>query len=152
MDKIDNEILVILQENARTPNSDIAKKLDMAPSAIWERIKKLEEQGVIKQYSALVDPATVGLDILAFVNIQIDSANWTNHCSENIESIANVEELYEVIGEDSYLAKVRAKDMNELSEILKNKISAVPKVKSTRTVIVTKVLKEGPILINTNLK
>lgn len=151
LDKLDAKILSILEENSRTQNSDISKRLDMAPSGIWERIKKLEESGTIKKYSAIVNPADLGLNILAFINIKIDSANWSSESSCKIESIENVEELHEVLGEDSYLAKVRARDMDHLSEILKNQIGSISQIKSTRTTIVTKTLKYNTALINENL-
>ncbi|MBT4989125.1 MAG: Lrp/AsnC family transcriptional regulator [Rickettsiales bacterium] len=145
MDKIDNSILDLLQENARIANSDIAKKLNMAPSAIWERIKKLEEKNIIKKYSVVIDPKAMDLNILAFVTINIDSANWSQKLSTKILSITNIEELHEVIGEDSYLAKVRAKNMYELSDILKNKIGIIPEVKATKTTIAINSLKENSL-------
>lgn len=141
MDKIDSAIVALLIEDARMPNSDIAKKLKMATSAIWERIKKLEESGIIQKYTAVVNPAALGLNILAFVSISVVSANWSDKFAKNLKKIKNIEELHEVIGEDSYLAKIRVKDMQELYEILKNKISVIPEIKSTKTITVINTLK-----------
>lgn len=142
MDQIDLSILSLLKNNAKLPNSDIAKKLDMAPSAIWERIKKLEENNIIKKYSTIIDPKIFGFDVLAFVKIKVNSANWSDKFSHKLQCLENVEELHEIIGEDSYLAKVRAKNMDELSDILKSKIGAIKEIQSTQTVIVTKTIKE----------
>jgi len=144
MDKIDHSIIELLRRNARMPNSDIAKKLGMAPSAIWERIKKLEESKVIQKYCAIINPIAVDLNILAYVTISVNSANWSDKFALQVKSIENVEELHEVIGEDSYLLKVRAKNMEELSEVLKNKIGVIPEVATTKTVIAVNSLKEDP--------
>lgn len=144
MDIIDRSILKLLQEDARMANSDIAKKLDIAASVIWDRIKKMEERGVIKKYRAVVNPEAIGLNILAFSTIVVNSTNWSNKCSKHLEEIENIEELHEVVGESSYLAKIRVKDMNELSEILKNKIAIIPEVELTKTVIAVNSVKENP--------
>ena len=151
LDKLDGQILEILEGNARAQNSELAKELNMVPSGIWERVKKLEESGIIKGYSTVINPYHLGFKFFAYVNIKVDSANWSSDFSRQIESIENVEELHEVLGEDSYLAKVRAKDMDDLSEILKNQIGAIEQVKSTKTTIVTKTLKGNSPLINENL-
>jgi Lrp/AsnC family transcriptional regulator, leucine-responsive regulatory protein len=145
MDKIDSKILELLQNNARMANSDIAKKLKMAPSAIWERIKKLEESNVIRKYSTIINPADVGLNILAFTTIKVKSSNWSDQVSQRIADVTNVEELHEIIGEDSYLAKIRAKNINELSDILKNKIGIIPEIEFTKTTIVTNSVKENSL-------
>lgn len=143
MDKTDKLIIKSLQENAKITNADLAKKLNMAPSAIWERIKKLEEKNVIKQYSIAVDSSCVDLDILAYITININSANWSDSFSDQISCIENILELHEVIGADSYLAKIRTKDMNELSYILKNKIGKIKEVTSTKTTIVARSIKDN---------
>lgn len=142
MDKIDKTIIELLRENARIANSDIAKHLGMAPSAIWERIKKLEDNNVIQRYCAIINPISVDLNILAYVTISVNSANWSDTLAMQLQEINRVEELHEVIGEDSYLIKVRVKDMEELSEVLKNKIGVIPEISATKTVIAVKSLKE----------
>ena len=142
MDKIDKTIIELLRENARIANSDIAKHLGMAPSAIWERIKKLEDNNVIQRYCAIINPISVDLNILAYVTISVNSANWSDKLAMQLQEINRVEELHEVIGEDSYLIKVRVKDMEELSEVLKNKIGVIPEISATKTVIAVKSLKE----------
>lgn len=143
MDKVDVAILGLLKNNAKIPNSDIAKELKMVPSAIWERVRKLEERGVIKKYVTVIDPQVVGLGILAFATLLVDTPNWSDECSARLSGISNIEELHEIIGEDSYLVKIRAKNMMDLSDILKNKIGAISEIKSTKTVISVNSIKEG---------
>ena len=146
MDNVDCEILNILQKNARTPNTEIAKQLNMVPSAILERIRKLENPdrgGVIKGYKAIINPESLGLFLLAFVRIKCEGANWSKKCGELLEAIPNIEELHEVIGEDSYLAKIRAKNMIELSQLLKEKIGMISGIAETKTIMAIKTIKEN---------
>ena len=135
MDAIDKKILQILQKNSRTPNSDIAKKLKMAASSIWERIKKLEDKKIINQYSVVLNHKALNQNILAFVTIALHSANWSEEFEKEMLKIKHIEELHEIIGEDSYIAKIRARDIDQLSNILKNKIGKIEVVKSTKTTI-----------------
>ena len=72
IDEIDIQIVEILQQNARTPNAEIARQVGMAPSAILERIRKLEERGVILGYSARVNPEAFGLGLMAYVLVRAD--------------------------------------------------------------------------------
>ena len=72
IDEIDRQILNILQQNARTPNAEIARQVGMAPSAVLERIRKLETRGVIRGYEARIDPEALGLNLLAFVFVRAE--------------------------------------------------------------------------------
>lgn len=142
MDSVDSDILKILQKNAKTSNTDIAKELGMVPSAIFERIRKLEEKGVIEKYRTIITPESVDLHIIAFVMIESATTNWSKHCTDKLMQIAHIEEIYEIMGDFSYYCKVRAKDMDHLSNILKVEIGSIPEVKSTRSIMVVKSLKE----------
>src|SRR5262245_7321073 len=70
MDSIDRKTVSILQVNGRTPHAEIARQVELAPSAVLERVRKLEARGVLRDYPARVDPAAVGLDLLAFVFVK----------------------------------------------------------------------------------
>ena len=146
MDNVDKKILEILQKNARTPNTEIAKQLDMVPSAILERIRKLEntQRGeVIKGYKAIINPASLNLHLLAFIKIKCSEANWSQKCGQQLKDIPNIEELHEVLGEDSYLAKIRVKDMTEMSKLLKENIGTIKGISETQTIMVINTLKEN---------
>jgi Lrp/AsnC family leucine-responsive transcriptional regulator len=73
IDEIDRQILSILQQNARTSNAEIARQVEMAPSAVLERIRRLEARGVIQGYEVRINPEALGLDILAFVFVRTTS-------------------------------------------------------------------------------
>jgi len=146
MDNTDKKILKILQNNARTTNADIAKELKMAPSASLERLRKLEnpkEGSIIEGYQAIINPKSVNLQLLAFITVKTGSANWTDDIGNKLAKIANIEEIHEILGEDSYLVKIRTKDINELSSILKREIANIDGIIQTSTVMVTNSVKKN---------
>jgi Lrp/AsnC family leucine-responsive transcriptional regulator len=138
LDQIDRKMLEILQENARTPNSEIAERLGMAPSATFERHRKLERKGVIKSYETRLDPGKINLPLVAFVFVAI--------VAPKLISIPHVLEVYNVAGEDCYLVKVRASDTTMLGRLIREQIGQIHGVTSTRTTIVMEAYKETGIL------
>jgi len=142
-DSIDRQIIVILQQNARTTNADIARQLGMAPSAILERIRKLENRGVIQGYEARLSPKAVGLGLLAFVFIRSDERAGADDTGLRLAEVPEVQEVHHVAGEDCYLAKVRARDPEDLARILRERFGAIPQVRSTRSTIALGTLKES---------
>ena len=146
MDNTDKKILKILQNNARTTNADIAKELKMAPSASLERLRKLEnpkEGSIIEGYQAIINPKSINLELLAFITVKTGSANWTDDIGNKLAKIANIEEIHEILGEDSYLVKIRTKNINELSSILKREIANIDGIIQTSTVMVTNSVKKN---------
>lgn len=146
-DAIDGQILAILQQNGRTTNADIARQLDMAPSAILERIRKLESRGVIQGYEARLSPKAVGLGLLAFVFIRTDDRAGAEDTDKQLAAVPEVQELHHVAGEDCYLAKVRARDPEDLARVLRERFGAIAAVRSTRSTIVLGSLKESAQLL-----
>ena len=149
IDATDAEILKILQDNARTTNADIARQVGMAPSAIFERIKKLEAAGLILGYQARLRPKELGFGLVAFVFVRADDKAGELAVGEALARIHEVQEVHQVAGEDCYLAKVRAKDTDALGRLLRGPFAAIPGLRSTRTTIVLNTLKEtGDIPLN----
>jgi Lrp/AsnC family leucine-responsive transcriptional regulator len=143
IDGIDKQISLILQENARSSNSDIARQVGMAPSATLERLRKLESQGVIEGYKAHLNPKAVGLDLLAFVFIRAnESVARSGEVGRDLARIPEVQEVHHVAGEDCYLVKVRTANTESLGLLLREKIGAIESVTSTRTTIVLSTVKE----------
>src|SRR4029453_12727280 len=101
IDVIDAKILSILQENARTSNAEIARQVDLAPSAVFERIRKLEERGVIEGYTARVNAKGVGLPPLAFIFVRDEErpGEW-ERTAQLVSKIPDVLEVHDVAGED----------------------------------------------------
>jgi Lrp/AsnC family leucine-responsive transcriptional regulator len=142
IDYVDRQILAILQEDARTANSDIAKQVGMAPSATHERIKKLRERGVISGFETRVNPSAVGLGIVAFIFVRTDEMISGNNVGIELKRIPEILEVHNIAGEDCYLIKVRVKDTFALSEFLRDPIGRIPSITSTRTTIALETYKE----------
>jgi Lrp/AsnC family leucine-responsive transcriptional regulator len=142
IDDIDAQILTILQENARTTQAEIAKTVGLAPSAILERMRKLEAKGVIRDYSASVDPHVANRSLLAFVAVRTNEYGPEQPSAQALAQIPEVLEIHHVAGEDCYLLKVRARDAEHLGRMLRCEIQAIAGVTSTRTTIVLETVKE----------
>lgn len=142
IDDVDVKILVILQENARTTQADVAKAVGLAPSAVLERIRKLEAKGAIREYVAHIDPHLANRALLAFVAVKTNEYGPEQPSAKALAKIPEVLEIHHVAGEDCFLLKVRAKDAEHLGQMLRTQIAAVPGVTSTRTTIVLETVKE----------
>ncbi|MFH1107791.1 MAG: Lrp/AsnC family transcriptional regulator [Planctomycetota bacterium] len=142
IDGTDRTILMMLQENARVSNAEIARQVEMAPSAILERIRKLEDRGVIKNYAAHLDPRALGQGLLAYVLVRTDSGAWQADPAAKIAAIPEVQEVHHIAGEDCFLVKVRTRDTAALGSLLRDRVSAIEAVRSTRTTIVLDTVKE----------
>lgn len=141
-DAIDRRILSILQANARTSNAEIARLLEMAPSAILERIRKLEQRGVLLGYEGKIAPKTIGLGLTAFVFVRSDEPAGASSTGKALTGVPEILEVHHVAGEDCYLVKVRARDTDDLARILRERFAAIPQLRSTRTTICLGTLKE----------
>jgi len=143
LDAVDANILTILQGSARTSNAEIARQLGMAPSAILERIRKLEARGIIAGYEAQLDPQALGLELLAFVFVRATETPGEPVTGQALAEIPEVMEVHHVAGEDCYLVKVRAAGTDELGKLLRYRFGAIRTVVSTRTTIVLGTVKES---------
>lgn len=146
IDEIDTKILMILQNNARMSNAEIARKIGMAPSAVFERIKNLEKKEIIRGYEAKIDPIKLGLNLVVFVFLTADEAVFSTDTGKQIQSIPEVQEVHLIAGEDCYLVKVRAKDTEDLTRILRNSLGKIKSIKSSRTTLVLSTIKETSAL------
>jgi len=141
IDDIDYQILNILQEKARIPNAEVSRQVGMAPSAVLERIRKLEERGIIEGYEVRLNPSAFAQGLAAFLLIEADPAG-NDQLGERLSQIAGVQEVHQVAGPDGYLVKLRAADPGELGRILREEIQRIPGVRATRTQIVLNTVKE----------
>ena len=142
IDEMDRRILSLLQQDARLPNAEIARRVGMAPSATLERLRKLEERGVIQGYECRLDPKKLGLGLTAFIFVK-SSDTGEHETGERLKQNPNVLEVHHIAGEDCYLVKVRVSDTEELGRMLRNDFKSIPSVHSTRTTIVLGTLKEA---------
>ena len=144
IDETDRDILNIVQQDGRVSNAEIARQVGLAPSAVLERLRKLEERGVVRGYNASIDPKQVGYGLTAFVSVRTSECSYET--DDLIAKIPEVLEVHDVAGEDSYLLKVVAADPEDLSRLLKEKIKSVPTVVNTRTIVVLQTVKETTML------
>ena len=147
LDHIDLQILDLMQANARISNVDLAKKLSMAPSAVLERVKKLEQKKVILQYHTAIDPNTVNNKLLAFVFIKTSGMDSDSKIAALLARVPEVQEVHIVAGEDCFLVKVRTADSASLMSLMRKTIKRIPNVVSTRTTIVLETVKEQQQLV-----
>lgn len=143
IDETDAKILALLQDNARITQADIAKAVGLAPSAVLERMRKLEARGAVREYVARVDPRVVDLALLAYVAVRTTENGPDMPSAVRLAEIPEVLEVHHVAGDDCYLLKVRARDAEHLGQLLRSKISMVGGVTSTRTTIVLETVKES---------
>lgn len=143
IDATDRTILAILQKDARTSNAEIARQLDMAPSATFERIRKLESRGIIQGYESRLAPKALGLGLLCFIFVRSEETAGAVETGKRLTEIPEVQEVHHVAGEDCYLVKVRCADTEDLARVLRERFGNVPMLRSTRTTIVLNTLKES---------
>lgn len=142
IDEIDLIILDILSTNARETQADIARAVGLAPSAVLERIRKLEARKIIRGYSADVDPNVLGQGLLAFVAVRSEDGPADDSVARKLAAFPEILEVHHVAGEDCYMVKVRTKDAEQLGTMLRTRIGRIPGVRSTRTTIVLETVKE----------
>lgn len=138
MDALDLEILRSVQENGRRSNTDLARALGVVPSTILERVRRLEQRGVITGYRALLDAGALGLGTQALVTATLayDQIGAVERFHDSIRDIPNVRACYGITGRYDYMLQVIARDMSHLRDILHTKINTIPGPVKTETFIV----------------
>ncbi len=140
-DKKDIQILEILEADGRSTASDIAKKVDLSIPAVGERIKKLTEKGLIKQFSAILDHKQIGLDLTAFVFIISEHSDHYNEFVEKAKETKTILECHSITGGGSHILKVRVKNSQALEDFL-YEIQNWPGVSRTQSNVVLSTHKE----------
>ncbi|EGV44751.1 Lrp/AsnC family transcriptional regulator [Bizionia argentinensis JUB59] len=137
-DVTDLKLLQFLQEDAKQTNKELSNKLNLSVTAVYERIRKLEREGVIAQYVALVDKNKVDRGFVAFCHIKL-----VQHTQDNIvkfeKEVANLEEVsecYHISGDYDYLLKVIVQDMEDFREFMVRKLTSISHIGSTHSMFV----------------
>lgn len=148
LDKTDHRILDLLQEDAKLTIKEIAGKLGLTATPIHERIKKLEKAGVIKKYAAVVDRASVGLDMLVFCSVSLKNHNqqYIQEFERDIQKLSHVVDCYHVGGTFDYLLKVMASDMSDYQYFLSKKLAALENIGTVRSSFVMSEIKHSNCL------
>jgi Lrp/AsnC family leucine-responsive transcriptional regulator len=141
MDDIDLKILDILQKNGRTRRNDLAEAVGLSVPSVSERLRKLEETGIITGYYARVDPKKLGKDVTAFILVTVDSSKHFSSLIDHANSTDEILECHAVTGQGTHLLKVRTENTSTLEKLL-SKIQAWPGVAGTLTSVILSTSKE----------
>jgi len=142
LDDKDRRILRLVQRDAQIPQARIAREVGLSTAAVNERLKKLRSSGVIRRWTAIVDPAAVGATITAFVEVSIEHPRFEPAFLDRVKAIDEVLECHHVTGEFSLVLKLRVADMTALQDLLLHGVGGQKGVRQTRTVMVLSTAKE----------
>ena len=150
LDKKDLAILKLLQENARITVKEISEKIHLSTTPVHERIKWMEEQGVIKQYVTLLDHSKVkkGLMVICYVSLKEHSKNAGNKFIKTIHELNEVTECYNISGEFDFMLKVVCEDMNDYYDFHVNKLSQIENMGHVQSIFVMGVIKQTHQLVH----
>jgi Lrp/AsnC family transcriptional regulator, leucine-responsive regulatory protein len=148
-DKKDLAILKLLQENARITVKEISSRVHLSTTPVHERIKRMEESGVIKQYATLVDHGKVkkGLMVICYVSLKQHNKNAGDSFIKTIRGLHEVIECYNISGEFDFMLKVVSEDMNAYYDFHVNKLSQVENMGHVQSVFVMGIIKETHQLV-----
>lgn len=153
LDRIDIKILNELQQNASLTNVELASRVNLSPSPCLARVRTLEKLGVIDRRIAVLDPAVLGIGVVAFIQIKLEKQ--IQHSLENftrsIERLSEVMECYLMTGDSDYMLRVMVSDVEALEDLIVNKLSRIPGVASIRSNLALKRISHKTVLpIDTN--
>jgi Lrp/AsnC family leucine-responsive transcriptional regulator len=118
LDERDLDIIGALQDDARATYADIARRVGLSPSSVHDRVRKLEQSGVIRAYRAEVDPVALGLFVTALVSVMPLDPKQPDDLAGNILEFTEIEDCYSVAGDENYILKVRTRTTSELEDLL----------------------------------
>lgn len=148
LDQIDKKILTILQHNGRITNSSLAKQIGLSPPAVLERVKRLENSGVIDKYAAILDRKQAGYSVQTIVMVclshhQIQSLQ---NVKERLTQMDEVLEVHQLTGDVDFLLKVAVRDMPSYTDFVNNKLSGIPGIQNVKTSFILDTLKNSTSL------
>lgn len=145
LDEFDRKILAVLRKDGRITYTDLAQEIGLSKTPCQQRVRRLLESGVIIGFRAIVDPARVGLDHVAFTEVKLSDTREAalTEFNEAVSRIAEVEECHMIASSFDYLLKVRTSDIRKYRIVLGEKISSLPHVASTSTFVAMETVRES---------
>ena len=144
LDNIDKHILNLLQDNGRITNARLAKEVGLSPPPLLERVRKLEKNGIIRKYVALVDPKKLNRGTVAFVavSLRFHRQDAIQEFVVEIQKFPEVLECHHIAGEEDYLLKVIIRDIAEYEQFLRDKLTRFSGISRIRTYFILNTLKQ----------
>jgi len=135
LDAIDKQLLAHLQQDSKQTNKQLSLKLNLSVTAVFERIKKLERNGVVRQYVALIDPEKVNLGVIVFCQVKLEkhAKGAITHFEEEVKKLSEVLECFHMSGEYDYLLKVIVKDTDHFRKFMVDKLTTLQYIGSTQS-------------------
>lgn len=148
LDKVDLRILRILQESSKITNLELSKRIGLSPAPTLERVRKLEQSGVILSYHAMVDPQVIGLNVQTFVLVSLawQKENALNQFLEKIKKISEITECYIITGEADVLIKIVVKDIPTYEQLLFKTLSQIEEIERLKTLMALSMVKQSKVL------
>ncbi len=148
LDKIDRNILRILQKNAKITNARLSEEIGLSPAPTLERVKKLDKWGIIKSYHATLDNSKIGLGVSTFVHVSLKGHNKENIeiFLERINKIDEVIECHHITGTGDFLLKVVAVDIASYQQLMLEKVSDIEVIDSLQSMIILSTFKDSKVL------
>jgi len=146
VDEIDIKVLQQLMVQGRITWSELASLLQLSAPATADRVRRLEEKGIIQSYAALVNPELIGCSITAFIAITLDRPAHQQGFLDLVNQLPEIQECHHVTGDDDYLLKVRCASTRSLEALISNQIKGLPGILRTRTTLALSTVKETPVL------
>ncbi|WP_026999355.1 Lrp/AsnC family transcriptional regulator [Eisenibacter elegans] len=148
IDHTDRKILQILQGNAKITNAQLSKDIGLSPAPTLERVKKLEQMGLIKSYHAQLDTQKVGLGVTTFVQVFLAShkKSYLDAFVEKISTIDNVVECHHVTGSCDFLLKIVTEDIQSYQKLMLEQVSEIEEIGNMQSMVVLSTFKDNKVL------
>jgi DNA-binding Lrp family transcriptional regulator len=144
LDHTDLNILNLLQQDAYATNKEIAAKLSMTSTPVFERVKRLEREGYIKNYVALLDRKKLGLSVMAYCDVQLKehSTQFLEKFEQDVQALDEVQEVFHIAGNFDYLLKVIVSDMDAYQKFVSKKLATLDNIGRVQSSFVMKEIKQ----------
>lgn len=148
LDKTDIQILTFLQNDSKLTNKEIAAQLNLTTTPVYERIKKMEREGVIDKYVALINPNKVGLQLVAFCNVSLKEHSnvFISKFESEITTFSEVSECYHIAGMYDYLLKIVISDMAGYQNFITNKLASLENIGKVQSSFVMTKIKQSTVV------
>jgi DNA-binding Lrp family transcriptional regulator len=148
LDRIDHNILEILQSRGKITNAQLSKEVGLSPAPTLERVKKLETSGIIESYHAQLNRRKIGLGVMTFVQVTLSGHRRaiTDQFIDTVNSVLEIVECHHVTGSCDFLLKVISEDMDAYQRLITDTINEIDVVASTQTMVILSTIKNSKVL------